>query len=156
NNESSKNGKLRELEELENQIGEGKAGFMQALNSMISEVDSWKSRHLVTASQSGTVVFAGVIQENQFIEAGKELFYINPGSGDFFGEINIPQYNMGKVKSGQKVLVKLDSYPFEEFGAIEGQISHFSHVPVRDSIFISKVNLDRNSANSQIFLRTGL
>jgi hypothetical protein len=31
------------------------------------------------------------------------------------------QNNMGKVKEGQEVLVKLKSYPFEEYGMIRGR-----------------------------------
>jgi HlyD family secretion protein len=31
----------------------------------------------------------------------------------------IPQDNMGKVKTGQEVLVKLKSYPYEEYGILE-------------------------------------
>src|SRR6185437_8074326 len=63
---------------------------------------------------------------------------------NFFGEINIPQYNMGKIKIGQKVLIKLKSYPFEEYGLIIGHLSSISEVPINDSIFISKVSFDKN------------
>ncbi|MDB5022661.1 MAG: hypothetical protein JWP78_416 [Mucilaginibacter sp.] len=47
---------------------------------------------------------------------------------------------MGKVKEGQEVLIKLKSYPFEEYGMIKGRISYIADVPYRDSVFISKVD----------------
>ena len=54
--------------------------------------------------------------------------------------MNIPQASMGKVKEGQQVLIKLRSYPFEEFGMLKGQIVNISDVPFRDSVFLSKVD----------------
>jgi len=71
--------------------------------------------------------------------AGQEVFYIKPRSEQFFGEMNIPQTSMGKIKEGQEVLVKLRGYPFEQYGMIRGHISYIADVPYRDSIFISKV-----------------
>src|SRR5690606_5289309 len=83
-----------------------------------------------------------IVQPNQHIDAGQELFYINPGSTDFFGEVNVPQYNMGKVKVGQKVLIKLASYPFEEYGVLHGRIGQLNRVPFRDSVFLSRVDIE--------------
>jgi hypothetical protein len=47
---------------------------------------------------------------------------------------------MGKVKEGQEVLIKLKSYPFEQYGMIRGTIKYISDVPYKDSIFMSKVD----------------
>lgn len=148
--------KKRELDDLDNQIRELKSTFLQSLNSLISEIEIWKNRHLILAPLSGTVVFAGNIQENQYIDAGVELFYINPGDGDYFGEVNIPQFNLGKIKNGQRVLVKLDSYPFEEFGAIEGKLTELNQVAIKDSVFVSKVIFQPELINSPFLLRSGL
>ncbi len=58
----------------------------------------------------------------------------------FFGEMTIPQNSMGKVKEGQEVLIKLKSYPFEEYGMLKGKISYIAEVPYKDSVFMSKVD----------------
>jgi multidrug efflux pump subunit AcrA (membrane-fusion protein) len=131
--------KQKEIMELDNQVQEEKSKFSQALNSLISQAEDWKSKYILTASQAGRVTFAGIIQRNQVITAGQDVFYINAGNEQFFGEMNIPQDNLGKVKEGQRVLVKLRSYPFEEYGMLRGKISYLSDVPYKDSIFISKV-----------------
>jgi hypothetical protein len=107
--------------ELDNQVQEEKSKFSQALNSLISQAEDWKSKYILTASQAGRVTFAGIIQRNQVITAGQDIFYINAGNEQFFGEMNIPQDNLGKVKEGQEVLVKLRSYPFEEYGMLRGK-----------------------------------
>ncbi|MFC7525725.1 HlyD family secretion protein [Parapedobacter sp. GCM10030251] len=154
--EATLTAKMKELADLDNQIGEEKSKFIQALNSFISESEQWKNRYVLTSPQSGTVVYAGIIQQNQHIDAGQEVFYVNPGSTDFFGELNVPQYNMGKVHVGQEVLVKLNSYPFEEFGVLKGEIGQINKVPHQDSIFLSRVDLLTMSGNQRIQLTTGL
>lgn len=132
--------KQKEILELDNQVLEEKSKFLQALNSLISTAEDWKSKYVLSASQAGKLSFAGIIQKNQVLTAGQEIFYIDPGNESFFGEMNIPQNNMGKVKEGQEVLVKLRSYPFEEYGMIRGRIQYIADVPYKDSVFISKVN----------------
>lgn len=111
---------------------------------------------MLIAPVDGTLVYAGIVEENQLITAGQELFFITPESDGHFGEITIPQHNLGKVRNGQKVLVKLNSYPYAEFGIIEGRISHFNYVPVRDSIFLARVELDPHTVEERIHLRPGL
>lgn len=155
-NESSRTTKMRELADLENQITEESLKFMQALNSLISETEQWKQQYVLVARQAGTVVYAGILQQGQYIEAGQEVFYINPGSTDFFAEIKVPQYNMGKVKQGQRVLIKLNSYPFEEYGVLEAKVGELSGVPYRDSIFITRADLDIGAKKPSIQLTTGM
>ncbi|MGV3761922.1 HlyD family secretion protein [Parapedobacter sp.] len=155
-NEASSTAKVKELADLDNQITEEKAKFMQALNSLISDAEQWTRQYVLMAWQTGTVSYAGIIQPGQYIEAGREVFYVNPGSTDFFGEVNVPQYNMGKVKKGLEVLVKLDGYPFEQYGVLRGTIGKMSSVPYRDSIFLSRVDLEPITPDRSIRLTIGM
>jgi len=143
---SNYDAKQKEILELGNQMMEEKAKFIQALNSLISQVEDWKNKYVLSASQNGKLSFAGIIQQNQVLQAGQEVFYINPGNNNFFGEMAIPQNNMGKVKANQEVLIKLKSYPFEEYGMIRGRISSINDVPYKDSIFLSRVDFKLKNA----------
>jgi multidrug efflux pump subunit AcrA (membrane-fusion protein) len=148
-NSSGYSAKEKEILELDNQISEERSKFFQALNSLISEAESWKSKYVLTASQSGKLAVAGIIQENQYVQINEEIFYVNPGNVSFFGEMTIPQDNMGKVRAGQEVLVKLKSFPFEEFGMIRGNIIYIADVPYKDSVFFSRVNF-KNASFSEL------
>lgn len=143
NNNSSYLAKQKELATLENTIKEQQAKFVQALNSMINETESWLLKFVVSATMSGRVGYVGILQENQNVAASQELFIINPGNTNFFGEVQIPQYNMGKVSVGQRALVKLKSYPFEEYGAINGKVSYITDVALKDSVFIAKIDFQK-------------
>lgn len=157
--DNSYSSKQRDIIELDNQVQEEKAKFIQALNSLISNAEDWKSKYILFAPQAGKLSFAGIVQENQMLTPSQEVFYINPGDEQFFGEMQIPQNNMGKVKEGQQVLVKLKSYPFEEYGMIRGQIVYIADVPVKDSVFISRVNFKiRKTSDMQkpVHLKQGM
>jgi multidrug efflux pump subunit AcrA (membrane-fusion protein) len=151
--------KQRDILELDNQVQEERSKFLQALNSLISTAEDWKSKYILSAPQAGKLTFAGIVQENQVLAPNQEVFYVNPGNEAFFGEMTITQNNMGKVKEGQEVLVKLRSYPFEEYGMIRGRIKYIAEVPYKDSVFISKVTFKiRNSSDLKkpIHLKQGM
>lgn len=151
--------KQKEILELDNQIVEAKSKFSQALNSLISQSDDWKSKYILTASQGGKLSFSGIVQENQQLTPNQEIFYINPGNEQFFGEMSIPQASMGKVKDGQEVLVKLKSYPYEEYGMLRGRIKYISDVPYKDSIFVAQVAINiKNTSDLKkpIHLKNGM
>lgn len=151
--------KEKEILTLKNQIIEDKDKFMQALNSLISRAEEWKSKYILVAPQSGRLIYSGTLQPNQQLKTGMEVFHISSGKDNFFGEMNIPQYSMGKVKVGQEVLIKLKSYPFEEYGILRGHISQLSDVPYKDGIFISKVSFQikgNKDLKRQITLKQGM
>ncbi len=151
--------KQKEILELNNQIKDESAKFSQALNSLISQVDDWESKYVLTSPQIGKLAFAGIVQPNQVMEVGKAVFYVSSGNGSYFGEIHIPQDNMGKIQAGQKVLVKLKSYPFEQYGMLTGSVKYIADVPYNDSIFMAKVALKDHQLsfeNKQIILKEGL
>lgn len=155
-NEASHTAKTKELIELDNQIEEEKSKFRQALNSLVSQTEQWAVEHVLRAPQAGMLVYAGIIQENQYVEAGRQVFLVSPGGSTFFGEVTVPQYNMGKVRQGQDVLIKLNSYPFEEYGVVRGMVAQVNPVPIQDSIFLSKVAISSASLHDQMQLIPGM
>jgi len=159
NNRTNYLAKEKELIALENTVQEKQREFVQALNSMRNETEAWMAKYVILAPISGKLSFNGFLQENQNVSANQTVFVINPGSSDFFGEVKVPQYNLGKVKTGQKVLVKLHSYPFEEYGMIEGKVSYITDFALRDSIFIAKISFQKTNAKDSghpIILKTGM
>jgi len=139
-NESLQNEKRKEIVELENQVIVQKNTFIQALQTIKSQIQAWEFKYLLKAPVSGTVSFTGFFQENQEMKAGQPLFYVQPGNSSYFAEMLIPQYNFGKVKQGQEVLLKFQAYPFEQYGSVTGKIEYISNSPA-DSGYMAKVIL---------------
>jgi len=159
NNAGLYSAKKKELLELEHTISEQESKFLQALNKNLTEIDSWILKHVLRSPVAGRVGFAGIIQRNQNVVANQEVFIVNPGNTDFFGEIQIPQYNMGKIQLGQKTLVRLRSFPYEQYGMIRGKLNYISEVAYRDSVFIAKVSFESfedKEQNRKIVLKNGM
>jgi HlyD family secretion protein len=159
NNASSYAAKEKELLDIKHTIAEEQAKFVQALNQCITESDNWILQHILKAPFAGKLSFAGIVQQNQNVAVGQEIFIVNPGNASFFGEIHIPQYNMGKIHEGERALVKLRSFPFEQYGMIRGRLSYISEVAYRDSVFIAKISFDHfenKDANRKIVLKNGM
>lgn len=143
NNYVSQIAKQKELMELKKQIDEQKSIFRQALNSLKSAIEEWKSDYLVIAPLSGELVYTGIIQKNQSIQAGEEIAFIKPDNTFFFGEMVVSQRSFGKIMEGQEVWVRFSGYPEYEFGSVKGRITYFSEFPVQDSVFLAKVNFPK-------------
>ncbi|WP_316789494.1 HlyD family secretion protein [Pedobacter frigoris] len=159
NNNASYAAKQKEILDLEHTIQDEKAKFVQSLSNMITETDAWINQYIMRAPVGGKVSYAGIVQENQTVNSGQELFMINPANTDFFGEIHIPQYNMGKVKIGQRTLVKMRSFPFEQYGLIRGRLNYISDVAFKDSVFIAKIGFERyenKDPEHKIVLKNGM
>jgi HlyD family secretion protein len=139
-NESQQNEKRKEIAELENQISVQKNTFIQALQTIKNQLQAWEFKYLLKASIAGTVSFTGFFQENQEIKNEQPLFYVQPSNTAYFVEMLIPQYNFGKIKQGQQVLLKFQAYPYEQFGAVVGKIEYINSIP-SDSGYLSKVTL---------------
>ena len=158
NNVMSKNQKQQEILELDKTITEQKNALIQAMHTLKSDIEAWKQRYIAIAPTTGKVTFLQTLQENQLVKTGQELLYILPDGEGFHGEMNIGQFNFGKVKQGQKIIVKLQSYPYEEYGTLKGQIQSISEIP-KDSVYFIKVNFPKGlltSANKTIPFRNGM
>ncbi len=140
NNEMQQNEKVKEIAELENTIAQQKIVFLQAINTFKSQVDEWVKKYVLVAPLSGNIAFATFVQENQQLQQNQILCYVNLQNSVYYAEVNIPQANFGKIADGQKVLLKLPSYPFQEYGAVIGKVDFISHIPT-DSGYSAKVLL---------------
>jgi len=155
NNQAASLARSKELAELDNQIEEEKKKFVQSMNSLISEVENWKQQYVLSSPSKGRVIYGSVLQENQYLMQSSEIFYIYSETSNYFGEMYLPQRDFGRIKNDQDVLIKVRSYPYEEYGFLRGKIASISDIPVKDSVFLSKVEILRTAQDSVIKLRPG-
>lgn len=128
-NRTQQNAKQKEILELKKTIIQQKIIFQAALNTFKSQLDEWIRKYCVLAPISGRIAFVSFIQENQQLKAGESICFINPDNSEYFAIATVSQYNFGKLTLDQVALLKFDSYPFQEYGAVEGRVSFISHIP---------------------------
>lgn len=109
-----------------------KASFRQ----LKSQVQEWERNFMLISPIRGQVVFTDQnLQEQGFIDLGTELMMVLPiGPQEVAGRISLKLKGSGKVKEGQRVVVKFDSYPFHEFGAVTGRVVDKGPVPINGTI----------------------
>ncbi|MCF3110619.1 HlyD family secretion protein [Niabella sp. CC-SYL272] len=150
--------KQKEIDQLNIDIFHQQQTFEQALQTLKSKVDDWLRHFTIRAPTDGIVVFAVPLQQNQFIEAGKILGYVNPSDTKYYAEIRLSQNNFGKVDTGMKVQLRFDAYPYQETGFVSGTLNYVSSISV-DSAFLGSVRLDGGLITNQqktIQYRNGL
>jgi multidrug efflux pump subunit AcrA (membrane-fusion protein) len=157
-NESSTHEKQKEIAQLENDIAQQKGIFAQAVNTLKAQLDDWKNKFLLIAPVAGKVSFAEFLQENSQVKINQTLCFINPENTQYYAQVFIPQINFGKIKVGEEVLLKLNAYPYREFGIIKARLDFISTIPT-DSGFLAKVILPNGlltNYNKQLHYTEGL
>ncbi|GEM63908.1 hemolysin [Sphingobacterium faecium NBRC 15299] len=143
-NEAQVNAINKELTELDNKISIEQSLFEQAVLHFKSKIDLWKQNFLLVANCTGKLVFSSFLQVNQNLESGKVIANIIPPKSDMYLETLIPQNNFGKVELGQKVILKFEAYPWQQFGTVTGKIDYISPVPTDSGFYLAKVILPNN------------
>ncbi len=111
--------------------------LQQNLKSLVSEIVKWKQLFLIESPVAGKISFFNVWSVNQNTKAGDELFSVIPNQQQqFVGKCILPIINTGKLALGQKVNIKLDNYPYNENGMLQGIITNISEVPNKDTYAI--------------------
>ena len=123
--------------------------LQENLSQLKNSILKWKQNYLLTANRTGTVSFFNDIwSEEQYIKAGDELMAIIPldkseESSKLIARAALPIYESGKVQVNQRVLIKFESYPYQEFGVVEGQVLHKSKVP-KDKSYLIEIAIPQN------------
>lgn len=116
----------QQRQELQNQIRQSR----ELLDAAIKE---WEQLYAVRAPSDGRVSYSRYWVEGEYAAAGETLFMLLAGEGGGFeGRIELPMAKSGKVEPGQRVHIKLDNYPYMEYGILEGTVRGISATSNKD------------------------
>ena len=119
--------------EEEEQVEEAYVDMMSKRNILQSELQLWEKKYLIKAPMDGRLDYLGFWRENVYVLAGTELFSVVPQRNNVIGEAFIPSVGAGKVRIGQNANVKLNDYPYDEFGLLKGRVKSISRVTNKTS-----------------------
>lgn len=103
-------------------------GEYQSLSSKLKE---WEHAFVLKAPVSGQIVFGEHRTVNQYVRSGDIVFTVVPDeTGKISGRILAPAIGLGKIEPGQQVNIKVDNYPFMEYGILSGSVLSISKIPV--------------------------
>jgi len=120
--------------------------FGVAREQLEASIRQWEQNYFLASPINGVVAVTKYWQRNQNITAGETMLTVIPqGNSSHFGKIYLSQQGAGKVKTGQKVNIKLDDYPYMEFGFVQVELTGISLVPYEESgvgnVFLLEVEM---------------
>ncbi len=107
------------------------ATLKEKYGNLLNQLKTWEQDYVLKTPIAGQVTFNNFWSVNQFVSNGNIVFTVVPDKDqEIIGKANVPVAGAGKVLLGQRVNIKLDNFPYLEFGILEGEVSNLSMVPV--------------------------
>lgn len=114
----------------------------RSINNLLGEIKNWNEKNLVIAAMDGKISMPDNWSKNQNFQQGAEIMAILPKDiqENLFIQMFIPIQGSGKVKVGQRVLLKFDNYPYREYGQVDGEVLELPGLP-RDNAMPVRIKL---------------
>ena len=148
----------KQVLEVQQGASEGRYGnyvrLISAISSLRGKIDEWKQAYLLTAPIDGTVSFFNdVWSEQQNVNANDEVLAIVPDAKqNMLGKLRMPLAGSGKVQEGQRVILRFDSYPYQQYGTVEGIVEKKALLPKDQSFYSITVTLPNGLKTSTGFV----
>ncbi len=114
----------------------------QALDELKKSIHIWEQNYQFIAVYDGVFRFQNSWKENQLIKTSDLFATILPeNQKEFMGKLNVLSQNSGKIKQNQKVLIKLENFPYQEYGMLEGKIQTMSTVTDKDGNYFIEITI---------------
>jgi hemolysin D len=111
-----------------------KASRRSAFQRLVSPVD-------------GTVAQLSLHTVGGTVDVGKPLMVIVPDKGQLVAEVKMLNKDVGFVRAGQDVAVKVAAFPFTRFGVVSGRVESISTDAIPDEklglVYMARIALDR-------------
>lgn len=91
--------------------------------------DRWRQDYLIMAPTGGRVAFFRPLNRGQYLAAAEPVLAVVPNGGRAVAQVRVPQAASGKVREGQRVIIRFDGYPTGEFGIVRGAVDRISLLP---------------------------
>jgi HlyD family secretion protein len=98
-----------------------------AFGELLSSIENWEQIYLLISPINGTVTFNSFWTKNQYVAAGNRILAIVPElPGRIIGKMQAQASGSGKIKAGQRINIKIQGYPYLEYGTLQGQVKTIS------------------------------
>ena len=144
-----------------NQIIAAEKRIIELENNLVKAKQAL-AQTIITAPVDGTVLSLTVKTIGGVVNAGQQLAQIVPEKVPLYVDAALDNQDIGFVKSGQRVVVKVATYPFQRYGYLEGIVENNSPDAIQDDkkglIYKAKIKLndDKSSKQNQLKLLPGM
>jgi len=120
-------GKIKEVAiQQAEKLKELRIAVIATYNDLIDNIKAWEQKYVFRVPFDGKIQYLKFWVNNQFVQSGEPVFTVIPKMGKPIGQASIPAFGVGKVTIGQEVIVKLENYPYTEYGTVKGTVNSIS------------------------------
>ncbi len=135
----------------------------KSMRQLSTKIDQVVQSHQIKSPISGVIGRLSLHDESQVTE-GQVLATVVPKSTSMAVQLKMPSKDIGRIRVGQKVLFKLEAYPYQQYGLFEGQVLQVERVrdadPSNADVFLVKTNITppqlKRQPSSEIVLVYGM
>ena len=133
-----------QITQLKNTEQSNRMSLILSLESAIKELEhqiqEWQDRYLLTAPYAGEINFSTQWSNDQTVNLNDEIIRLVPENNTLFCKAFVPINGSGKMATGQKVNIRLDNYPYMEYGVVKGRIQSISSIPI-NNFYVASIGL---------------
>lgn len=117
--------------EQSDEVASGKFNIQAKLKELRGAIDEWKLKYTLITPVEGQVSFSKIWSPHQFVQPDELVMTVIPyeGQGMIIARGALPVARSGKVDSGMVVNIRLDNYPYKEYGILKGTVTNIAPVP---------------------------
>ncbi|PID33295.1 hypothetical protein CR969_01510 [Candidatus Saccharibacteria bacterium] len=127
------------------------------LENALTKAERALAHTTITAPVDGTVLSLTTKTVGGVVSPAERIAQIVPEKVPLYVDASLENQDIGFVKPGQRVVVKLTAYPFQRYGYLEGKVEAISPDAIQDEkkglIYKAKIKLDNATSSKHAELK---
>lgn len=124
---------------------------LSSINGQLEQAKKQQAGETITAPVTGTVYKVRATPGP--VQPGEELLSILPAGEEILLEVKVRNRDIGFIRPGMQAKVKMATFPFQEFGTIDGKVVQISPNAIVDQelglVFPTRIQLTQHSIEVQ-------
>jgi len=127
-------------------------GKMQETKSQIATAKAKKDQRFVYAPASGKITTLNLKHSGQVVQPGDAIAEISPQGKPLILSTLLPSHEAGFVKPGMVTQIKLDAFPYQDFGVVSGKVLSVSpdSKTLKDGAQVYRVDIALDRPNIRV------
>ncbi len=93
-----------------------------SINEQLTKADKRRQMVSVTAPVDAVVLEMGKLSQGSIVREAEQMFTLVPLGAKLEAEVQIDSADIGYIRQGAPVHLKLDAFPFQKHGALDGKL----------------------------------